>query len=116
MGSGNTCCCQTRRKGTTAVSVSHDEDLLVTLQVILAHDIRSTTHTQEQFLHDMDQQQPTINKHDETLLGYDVSIPYMATAKLAFEQQQSSDQSMVYEEFERKYLAKSVQEVMAKQQ
>merc|ERR1712238_211611 len=104
MGSGNTCCCQTRRKGTTAVSVSHDEDLLLTLQVILAHDIRSTTHTQEQFLHDMEQQQPTINKHDETL-DYDVSIPYMATAKLAFEQQ--SDQSMVYEEFERKYLAKS---------
>merc|ERR1712238_357465 len=93
-----------------AVSVSHDEDLLLTLQVIMAHDIRSTTHTKEQFLHDMEQQQPVV-KHDETLV--DVSIPYMATAKLAFEQ---SDQALSYEEFERKYLAESVQEVMAKQQ
>merc|ERR1712238_347939 len=96
------------------VSVSHDEDLLLTLQVILAHDIRSTTHTKEQFLHDMDQQtqtqtQPAIEQ-DETLDHYDVSIPYMATAKLAFEQQQSSDDPAMlsYEEFERKYLAKSV--------
>merc|ERR1712238_21018 len=91
-----------------AVSVSRDEDLLLTLQVIMAHDIRSTTHTKEQFLHDMEQ--PVV-KHDETLV--DVSIPYMATAKLAFEQ---SDQALSYEEFERKYLAESVQEVMAKQQ
>merc|ERR1712238_37775 len=104
------------------VSVSHDEDLLLTLQVILAHDIRSTTHTKEQFLHDMDQQtqtqtQPAAIEQDETLDHYDVSIPYMATAKLAFEQQQSDDPAMLsYEEFERKYLAKSVQEVMAKQQ
>merc|ERR1712238_176721 len=107
-----------------AVSVSHDEDLLLTLQVILAHDIRSTTHTKEQFLHDMDQQQTqtqpaALEQDDETLDHYDVSIPYMATAKLAFEQQQQSsdDPAMLsYEEFERKYLAKSVQEVMAKQQ
>merc|ERR1712238_6086 len=94
-----------------AVSVSHDEDLLLTLQVILAHDSRSTTHTQEQFLHDMDQQQTqtqpaALEQDDETLDHYDVSIPYMATAKLAFEQQQSSAM-LSYEEFERKYLAKS---------
>jgi len=91
----------------TPVSVSHDEDLLLTLQVIMAHDIRSTTHTKEQFMHDLEQ--PVII-HEKTI---DVLIPYMATAKLAFEQ--SDDTSMSYEEFEKKYLADAVQEVMAKQ-
>mmetsp|Transcript_8971 Transcript_8971/g.10392 ORF Transcript_8971/g.10392 Transcript_8971/m.10392 type:complete len:894 (-) Transcript_8971:355-3036(-) len=91
----------------TPVSVSHDEDLLLTLQVIMAHDIRSTTHSKEQFIHDLEQ--PVII-HEKTI---DVLIPYMATAKLAFEQ--SEDTSMSYEDFEKKYLADAVQEVMAKQ-
>ena len=42
----------------------------------------------------------------------DVSIPYMATAKLAFEH--SEDKSMSYDEFEIKYLADSVRDVIAK--
>ncbi|OEU10960.1 hypothetical protein FRACYDRAFT_246061 [Fragilariopsis cylindrus CCMP1102] len=42
----------------------------------------------------------------------DVSIPYMATAQIAYEQ---SDKSMPYDKFESKFLANAIQEVIAKQ-
>jgi len=43
----------------------------------------------------------------------DVSVPYNAAAKLAYE---ASDKSMSFADFEPKYLADAVAEVKAKQQ
>mmetsp|Transcript_18289 Transcript_18289/g.20373 ORF Transcript_18289/g.20373 Transcript_18289/m.20373 type:complete len:801 (-) Transcript_18289:186-2588(-) len=51
------------------------------------------------------------SKKEIVIEAIDVSIPYMAAAKLAFEH---SDKSMSYDEFEIKYLADSIRDVIAK--
>lgn len=95
-------------KKAAPVSMSHDEDLMLTLQVIMDHANRSSTASKEQLIHHHEESKKEI-VIDEAI---DVSIPYMATAKLAFEH--SSDKSMSYDEFEIKYLADSVRDVIAK--
>lgn len=97
---------QEEMKKAAPVSISHDEDLMLTLQVIMDHANRSSTASKEQLIHHHEE-----SKKEMVIEAIDVSIPYMATAKLAFEH---SDKSMSYDEFEIKYLADSVRDVIAK--
>ena len=97
---------QEEMKKAAPVSISHDEDLMLTLQVIMDHANRSSTASKEQLIHHHEE-----SKKEMVIEAIDVSIPYMATAKLAFEH---SDKSMSYDEFEIKYLADSVLDVISK--
>ena len=85
---------------------SREEDLELTLQLILAHDARSVTVTEEQFITQM-QEVKEIEETEEI----DISIPYDATAKLAYE---ASDKSMAFPAFKTKFLADAVADVIAK--
>ena len=87
---------------------SREEDLMLTLQVVLDHADRSSTASSEQYI----QQVEKSRNESDIEVAVDVSIPYMATAKLAYER---SDKSNSYEEFETKYLTDAVQEVISKQ-
>merc|ERR1719491_789139 len=103
-----TCVPKTQLCATPATPASsRDEDLILTRQVIMDHADRSSTASKEQFI-----QQTEELKKEHAIETIDVSIPYMATAKLAFEQ---SDKSVSYDEFEVKYLADSVLDIIAKQ-
>ena len=68
---------------------SFEEDLALTLQIIRDHDARSTTVSREQFVQQM---QASIS--NEAAEGFDVSVPYDATAQLAYE---ASDKSMSFD-------------------
>jgi hypothetical protein len=94
----------TGREGKAATSA--EEDLMLTLQIILKHDERSVTVTKDQFVSQMQQ----IQKEPELEL-VDLSVPYDAAAKLAFE---ASDKSMAYGDFKTKYVADAVAYVIAK--
>jgi len=102
-------------KPATSPASSRDEDLRLTLQVIMDHAHRSTTVSKEQLIHQMEESKKKEQSNEIEIeidtTDNDVSIPYMATAQLAFEQ---SDKSVSYDEFERKYLADSVQDVIEK--
>ncbi len=87
-------------------AASKEEDIELTLQLIMDHAARSVTVSEEQFISQMEEAK-TIE--DEEI---DVSIPYDATVMLAFE---ASDKSMAYEDFKTKYLADAVADVIAKQ-
>jgi len=84
---------------------SAEEDLMLTLAIIMQHDPRSATVTEEQFM----SQLGTDAEESEPI---DISIPYDAAAKLAFE---SSDKSMDYADFKTKYEADAVALVISKQ-
>jgi hypothetical protein len=84
---------------------SADEDLRLTLQIIMDHESRSTTVSKEQFISQMKEAEQVA---DEII---DVSIPYDAAAKLAYE---ASDKSMKYADFKVKYEENAVLEVKAK--
>ena len=86
---------------------SADEDLRLTLQIIMDHESRSTTVSKEQFLSQMKEVDQV--PEDENV---DISIPYDAAAKLAYE---ASDKSMQYADFKVKYEENAVLEVKAKQ-
>ena len=82
---------------------------MLTLKVILDHVDRSSTVSKEQFIQQEVESKKEVEAEIETI---DVSIPYMATAQIAYEQ---SDKSMPYDKFESKFLANAIQEVIAKQ-
>jgi hypothetical protein len=73
-----------------------EEDLMLTLKIIMDHDSRSTTVSIEQFIVRMVQAQEAPEPEP-----IDISIPYDAAAKLAY---QASDNSMCwpYEDFKTK--------------
>jgi hypothetical protein len=86
---------------------SFEEDLRLTLAIIMDHQERSTTASKEQFLSQMQEA-----NNVETSEPIDVSVPYHAAAMLAYEK---SDKSMAYKDFEAKYEADAVAAVIAKQ-
>ena len=86
---------------------SAEEDLLLTLRIIMEHDPRSATVTEEQFLSQMSEAESIVDVEE-----IDISIPYDAAAKLAFE---ASDKSMDYADFKVKYEADAVALVKSKQ-
>ncbi|GAX12005.1 hypothetical protein FisN_8Lh100 [Fistulifera solaris] len=84
---------------------SADEDLRLTLQIIMDHESRSATVSKEQFISQMKEAEQVAHE------VVDVSIPYDAAAKLAYE---ASDKSMKYADFKVKYEENAVLEVKAK--
>ena len=92
----------------SATAVSREEDLMLTLKVILDHADRSSTVSKEQFI----QQVEESVKEDAPVETIDISIPYDATVQLAYD---ASDKSMSFDEFKPVYLAQAVADVVAKQ-
>jgi hypothetical protein len=89
-------------------AANFEEDLMLTLQVILDHDARSTTVSKEQFIAQMQE----VKSIAEPEVPVDLSIPYDAAARLAFD---GSDKSLPYDEFKAKYEADTVAMIKAKQ-
>ena len=85
---------------------SFEEDLRLTLQLIMDHEERSTTTSKEQMV-----QQVEESLKVEVAEPADISIPYDAAAKLAYE---ASDKSMQYAAFKEKFEADAVADVIAK--
>jgi hypothetical protein len=86
-----------------------EEDLMLTLRIIMDHEARSTTTSKEQYISQMTEVSKAPEVSVETI---DVSIPYDAAAKLAYN---ASDKKMAFEDFKQKYLADAVADVIAKQ-
>jgi hypothetical protein len=86
---------------------SHEEDLFLTLKVIMDHDARSTTVSKEQFIAQMQE----VRKLPASLPPADVTVPYDAAAQLAYDK---SDKSMPFREFAAKFEADAIQLVKAK--
>ena len=84
---------------------SKEEDIALTLQLIMEHDARSSTVTAEQFVSQM------VEASNTDLESIDVSIPYDAAAMLAYE---SSDKSMSFADFKIKYEADAAALVKSK--
>jgi len=93
----------------TEAAVSREEDLLLTLKVIMDHADRSSTVSKEQFIQQVEESQKEAETPSEPI---DISIPYDATVELAYA---ASDKSMSFAEFKPKYLAQAVADVIAKQ-
>jgi hypothetical protein len=89
-------------------AANFEEDLMLTLQVILDHDARSTTVSKEQFISQMQE----VKSIPEPEVPVDLSIPYDAAARLAYD---GSDKSLPYGEFKAKYEADTVAMIKAKQ-
>ena len=86
---------------------SKEEDMALTLQIIMDHEARSATVSKEQLL----SQTEEIAAIDDDA-EIDISIPYDAPARLAYE---SSDKSMDYDAFRAQYEADAVTLVKSKQ-
>jgi len=87
-------------------ATSSEEDLALTLKIIMDHADRSATVSKEQFISQVSEAQ---NVEAEE---FDISIPYDAAAKNAYE---ASDKSMAYASFKTKFEADAVAAVIAKQ-
>ena len=87
---------------------SKEEDMALTLAIILAHDARSVTVSAEQFAVQVQEAATVVEEPEEV----DLSIPYDATSQLAYE---SSDKSMAFDDFKATFLADAVADVIAKQ-
>ena len=85
---------------------SAEEDLELTLRLIMDHEARSATVSKEQYISQMNDADAI--EEEEV----DISIPYDAPAKLAYE---ASDKSMEYGDFKTKYEADAVADVISKQ-
>lgn len=88
-------------------AMSFEEDLRLTLQIIMDHERRSTTVSKEQFV----QQVAAAAALEAEDFTFDIAVPYDAAAQLAYEEEGSS---LPFEEFKLQYEAKSVAEVRAK--
>lgn len=88
---------------------SFEEDLMLTLQIIMDHEARSTTVSKEQFVQQVVEanQQQKIQVQEPV----DVSIPYDAAANLAYE---TTDKSIPYVDFKVQYETDAVASVIAK--
>ena len=95
-------------------ATSYEEDLRLTMQIIMDHEARSTTTSKEQMVQ---QVQDSLAVDEQASSGkvepVDISIPYDAAAKNAYE---ASDKSMEYAAFKVKFEADAVAAVIAKQQ
>lgn len=89
-------------------ATSFDEDLALTLKVIMDHQDRSVTVSKEQLIQQMEEAEK------ETTETIDISVPYDAAARLAYESFQDK-QTVSFEAFETKYLADAVALVKSKQ-
>jgi hypothetical protein len=89
-------------------ATSKEEDIALTLAIIMAHDVRSVTVTAEQNA----SQNNAAVAADEIGEAVDLSIPYDAAAQLAYD---ASDKSMAYADFKTKYEADAVALVKSKQ-
>jgi hypothetical protein len=87
---------------------SAEEDLMLTLKIIMDHQERSTTASKDQFVAQMTeaQKEPVVEVE-----SVDISIPYDAPAALSYE---ASDKSMTYADFKVKYEADAVADVISK--
>ena len=98
---------------------SYQEDVQLTLQIILDHVTRSTTVSKDQFLAQMaEQQQASDDENDQEHV--DLSIPYDAAARLAYEEACSSSSSsdmssMKFEDFQEQCIQESIALVKSKQ-
>ena len=90
-------------------AASKEEDLMLTLKVIMDHADRSSTVSKEQYIQQVEESKAEEAAAQEPI---DVSIPYDATVQLAYDK---SDKSMSFDEFKPIYLAQAVAEVVAKQ-
>jgi len=93
-------------RGVSGAATSAEEDLMLTLKVIMDHAERSTTASKDQFLSQMEESAAA----DEAE-PIDVSIPYDAAAKLAYEAAGSPGE---YEAFKTQFEADAVADVIAK--
>lgn len=92
---------------------SREEDLMLTLQVIMDHADRSATVSKEQYVQQVEESLKAPSSASEASTEkVDISVPYDAAARLAFE---ASDKSTTFEEFEVQYLAQAVALVKSKQ-
>ena len=87
-------------------AASAEEDLMLTLKVIMDHVERSTTASKDQFISQMEDAQ-SVDDSDQV----DVSVPYDAAAQLAYEAAGSPGD---YEAFKEQYEADAVADVIAK--
>jgi hypothetical protein len=93
-----------------------EEDLMLTLRIIMDHELRSTTTSKEQYISQMTEISSSSSKTEKAAAVaavVDVSIPYDAAAQLAYT---ASDKTMEFEDFKQKYLANAVADVIAKRQ
>ena len=90
-------------------ATSFEEDLRLTLLLIMDHEARSTTTTKEQMVQ---QVQESLALEEAKIDPIDVSIPYDAASQLAY---QASNKSIEYAEFKAKFEADAVGAVIAKQ-
>ena len=89
---------------------NYDEDLRLTLQIIMDHQRRSATVSTEQLV-----QQVTAAAAIDDDATIDIRVPYDAAAQLAYDQEPSSVQSSTtFHEYKIQYEAKAVAHVMAK--
>jgi hypothetical protein len=88
-------------------AMNFEEDLRLTLQIIMDHERRSATVSKEQFV----QQVAAAAALETDNVTFDISVPYDAAARLAYAKEGSS---IPFEEFKRQYEANAVAEVIAK--
>lgn len=93
----------------TAVATSFEEDLALTLAVIMDHERRSTTVSKEQMLSQMKEAEKV--DQEPAPEPVDISIPYNAAAMLAY---QAAGSKGDFASFEAKYLEETVAMVTAK--
>jgi hypothetical protein len=99
-------------------AVNFEEDLRLTLQIIMDHERRSTTVSKEQFVQQVAAAAAMDDSSDaaaavaaEPKKIVDVTIPYDAAARLAYEKDGSIGS---FEEYKVQYESKAVADVMAK--
>jgi hypothetical protein len=89
-----------------------EEDLMLTLRIIMDHELRSTTTSKEQYISQMTEISTSKSETKSLDELVDVSVPYDAAAQLAYN---ASDKTMAFEDFKQQYLADAVADVIAKQ-
>lgn len=94
--------------GIKGAAASAEEDLMLTLKVIMDHSERSTTASKDQFIAQMEEAKKVEENEPEPI---DISIPYDAPAKLAYE---AAGGKGDYAAFKEKYEADAVADVIAK--
>ncbi len=102
-----------RRQNAAALTkldaTSFEEDLALTLKVIMDHQDRSVTVSKEQLIQQMEKAE---KKTEEKKT--DISVPYDASARLAYDTLDDKE-SISFEEFEVQYLKDAVAMVKSKQ-
>jgi hypothetical protein len=96
-------------------ALNYDDDLRLTLQIIMDHQRRSATVSTEQLVQQVTAAASIVENDPTTAV--DVSIPYDAAAKLAYDQESSSVRvSTPFEKYKDQYEAKAVADVIAKKE